>query len=80
MKRTILAFIFLALVGTAPALMAQDVEREQQRREEAEHQLQEALAQLELAIPQLLFDFFARRDVRCRAQHLIGHAVLVDQG
>lgn len=53
MKRTILAFTFLALVGTAPVLMAQDVEREQERREEAEHQLQEALAQLEQAIQQL---------------------------
>ncbi len=53
MKRIILAFTFLAVVGVAPALMAQDVEREQQRREEAEHQLQEALAQLEQAIQQL---------------------------
>jgi C-terminal processing protease CtpA/Prc len=53
MKRTILAFTFLALVGTAPVLLAQDVERDQQRREEAERQLQEAQAQLEQAIQRL---------------------------
>ncbi len=53
MKRIILAFTFLALLGTAPALMAQDVEREQQRREEAERQLQEAQEQLEQAIQEL---------------------------
>ena len=53
MRKSILAFTIFALVGTAPALMAQDVEREQQRREEAERQLQEAQAQLERAIQQL---------------------------
>jgi len=53
MKRTILALTFLALVGTVPAVMAQDVEREQERREKAEQQLQEAQAQLELALQQL---------------------------
>lgn len=53
MRKSILAFVIFAIVGTAPALMAQDVEREQQRREEAERQLQEAQAQLERAIQQL---------------------------
>ena len=53
MKKTILAFTFLALVGTAPTLMAQDVEREQERREEAERQLLEAQTQLERALTQL---------------------------
>ncbi len=50
MRKGILAFVLLALMGSAPILAAQEREREQERREEAERRLQEAQQQLELAL------------------------------
>jgi len=69
MRKTILALTFLALAGTVPAVMAQDVEREQQRREKAEQQLQEAQTQLEFALQQLRNAETRRPSLQC------GHAL-----
>lgn len=53
MKKTIIALALLSVVGIAPAAAAQQEEREQERREEAQRRLEEVQRQLEQALQQL---------------------------
>jgi membrane-associated protease RseP (regulator of RpoE activity) len=52
MRKTILAFVLFAMVGSVP-LVGQQEEREQERREEVKRRLETARAQLERALEQI---------------------------